>query len=522
MIIDNREVEVPEGSTVLQAARKLGIEIPTLCHREDLPPSTSCLVCVVRIKGAERLLPSCATVVEEGMVVESETAEVREARRTALELLLGDHLGDCLGPCQLACPAGLDVPQMLRAIAAGDTERAASRARASLVLPAVLGRICPAPCERACRRGQIDEALAIRALHRQLGDRELSAGENRAAASTGGGDGGAGRGVAIVGAGPAGIAAAAQLRRAGLQVTLFDEQRQPGGMLRHPEVAQRLHPDLLDAEIGFVLDQGVQMRLGEHIDAARLAELGQEFAAVLIATGEATEASASELGLARSGRGLRVDPNTQMTERPGVFAAGGAVSPGRLAVRAVASGKRAAQAICAYIKGEPVTLEGRPFNVSMGRLSAEELWAYAQGTPKGGRVVASGGGMRGYNEAEAAAEASRCLHCDCRGLEKCQLRAYAAEYEADPSCHGCKRRRYSRDDSHAQIIYEPGKCIDCGRCISIAERAGEELGLTFIGRGFEVRVAPPFAVGMDMGLQRVARECAEACPTGALVLREER
>jgi len=191
LTIDNREVEVPEGSTVLQAARKLGIEIPTLCHREDLPPSTSCLVCVVRINGAERLLPSCATVVEEGMVV---------------ELLLGDHLGDCLGPCQLACPAGLDVPQMLRAIAAGDTERAASRARKSLVLPAVLGRICPAPCERGCRRGQIDEALAIRALHRQLGDRELSAGENRAAASTGGGDGGAGRGVAIVGAGPAGIA----------------------------------------------------------------------------------------------------------------------------------------------------------------------------------------------------------------------------------------------------------------------------------------------------------------------------
>ncbi len=173
--IDNRTVEVPDGATILDAARALGIAIPTLCHMDGLPPSTSCLVCVVRVDGGQRLVPSCATRVREGMVVESETDEVRSARRMALELLLGDHLGDCLAPCQIACPAGMDVALMLRHIEAGDRHEAATVARDALVLPGTLGRICPAPCERVCRRGQLDEPVAIRSLHRGAADADLSA-----------------------------------------------------------------------------------------------------------------------------------------------------------------------------------------------------------------------------------------------------------------------------------------------------------------------------------------------------------
>jgi len=94
--IDGRPVEVPADHTILQAARTLGIDIPTLCFLEKCSPATSCLVCLVNLKsnGSSRLVPSCATPVQPGMVVESETPEVHEARRTALELLFSDHVGD--------------------------------------------------------------------------------------------------------------------------------------------------------------------------------------------------------------------------------------------------------------------------------------------------------------------------------------------------------------------------------------------------------------------------------------------
>ncbi|NQT39953.1 MAG: (2Fe-2S)-binding protein, partial [Planctomycetes bacterium] len=86
--IDQREVEVPPGATILAAARKLGIDIPTLCSFEGFKPATSCLVCLVKLRDPDRLVPSCATAAADGMVVESETPEVHDIRKTVLELLL--------------------------------------------------------------------------------------------------------------------------------------------------------------------------------------------------------------------------------------------------------------------------------------------------------------------------------------------------------------------------------------------------------------------------------------------------
>ncbi|MFH1747985.1 MAG: 2Fe-2S iron-sulfur cluster-binding protein, partial [Planctomycetota bacterium] len=116
--IDNREVEVPAGSTVLDAAEQLGIEIPTLCYLKGYAPNTTCMVCVVKREDTGRFVPACATRVEDGMRVSSATDEVRQARRTALELLLSDHVGDCRAPCQYACPFNTDIPSMLRQLGA--------------------------------------------------------------------------------------------------------------------------------------------------------------------------------------------------------------------------------------------------------------------------------------------------------------------------------------------------------------------------------------------------------------------
>ena len=80
---------------------------------------------------------------------------------------------------------------------------------------------------------------------------------------------------------------------------------------------------------------------------------------------------------------------------------------------------------------------------------------------------------------------------------------------------------FQQDARHAEVIYEPGKCIDCGLCIQIAAAAGEPLGLTFVGRGFDVRVAVPLDRSLAEALSKAAAECVAACPTAALAWKSE-
>lgn len=125
----------------------------------------------------------------------------------------------------------------------------------------------------------------------------------------------------------------------------------------------------------------------------------------------------------------------------------------------------------------------------------------------------------GLPQAQALREARRCLTCGCRKADCCDLRALATEYDADPYRFTGARRRFSRDESHPAIVYEPGKCIMCDACVRVAEDAGEPLGLSIVGRGFDVSVAVPFGEPLSKGLRDSALQCAAACPTGALALR---
>ena len=92
LTIDGRDVSVEEGATILEAAGMLGIRIPTLCKVENFPPSASCFLCAVKIEGRTNLAPSCATPAADGMIVHTNSDEVRASRKTALELLLSDHV----------------------------------------------------------------------------------------------------------------------------------------------------------------------------------------------------------------------------------------------------------------------------------------------------------------------------------------------------------------------------------------------------------------------------------------------
>ncbi len=243
--IDNHEVEVPAGATVLQAARQAGIEIPTLCYLEGCEAQTSCLVCVVRINGSPRLVPSCATKVQDGMVVESETDEVRSARRMALELLLADHTGDCLAPCQGVCPAHMDIPEMIRQINAGELREAIVTVKRMIALPAILGRICPDLCEKGCRRSQYDEPVSICELKRFVADADLASAHPYLPVCKPP----TGKRVAVVGAGPAGLAAAWYLRQSGHAVVVYDQHPEAGGTVRYAIPESVLPRKVIDAEV---------------------------------------------------------------------------------------------------------------------------------------------------------------------------------------------------------------------------------------------------------------------------------
>lgn len=106
LIIDGRSVTVPQGTTILEAAKSMGVDIPNFCYDKDLTIAAACRMCVVEVEGYRNLLPACSTLAAEGMLVHTESAQVVEARRMLLDLLLANHPQDCLiceqtGNCRL-------------------------------------------------------------------------------------------------------------------------------------------------------------------------------------------------------------------------------------------------------------------------------------------------------------------------------------------------------------------------------------------------------------------------------------
>ena len=116
--IDNREISTEKGTTVLEAAKGIAIDIPTTCYLSGSGNHPSCMVCIIKDKNTGMLHPSCALLAQEGMEIITNDNEVFEARKDALELLLSDHVGDCEAPCRIACPAFMNIPKMNRLIAA--------------------------------------------------------------------------------------------------------------------------------------------------------------------------------------------------------------------------------------------------------------------------------------------------------------------------------------------------------------------------------------------------------------------
>jgi formate dehydrogenase major subunit len=288
--VDGKVVEGFEGQTILEVCRDNGIEIPTLCYEPKLPGFGACRMCVVDVEGSEYPPISCSQQAEAEMVVKTQTEEVRRLRATNLELIFSDHNAYCLPPCQNKCPSHIDIPGFLKANAEANFRESTRIFKRTIPFPSVLGRVCPAPCEEHCRRDEVDEAIAIRDTHRYAGDQVLKSMLDEGIdppipfevqPKTG-------RRAAVIGSGPAGMAAAYYLLIAGHDVTVFERDPAPGGMLRYGIPQYRLPKvEVLEAEyesvtrLGgrVVCDQGLGRDFG--LDDLQ----NQGFDAVVVAIG---------------------------------------------------------------------------------------------------------------------------------------------------------------------------------------------------------------------------------------------
>ena len=280
--INGKEVTRLPGQTILEVARENDIFIPTLCYDERTRIYGSCGICMCEVEGNPKLCKACATVIAPGMVVRTNTERVIESRKTNLELLLSNHTGDCRPPCVLACPAQTDCQGYVGLIANGEYEAALELIKDKIPLPASLGRVCPHPCEKECRRGLIDEPVSIQWLKRFAADQDLGDAEPFMPEI----DDETGKRVAIIGGGPMGLSAAYFLRQKGHEVTVFESMPKAGGMLRYGIPEYRLPKAVLDEEITTIEMMGVEIicntKIGEDIPFETIRE---EFDAVLLGIG---------------------------------------------------------------------------------------------------------------------------------------------------------------------------------------------------------------------------------------------
>ncbi len=208
-------------------------------------------------------------------------AHVKGSASCSSHQIYGESL---TAPCQNSCPAGVRIPDFIGLMADGKMEEAASVFKSTNPFPAIIGRVCPHPCQESCTRNEIEEPLSVAWLHRYLGDQAIAmrrrgfAAEEASAAQ--------GERVAIVGAGPAGLTAAYYLAKYGHKVTIFEALPAVGGMLRVGIPEYRLPNDVIDAEVDFVRDLGVDIQCNIRVGSdITLKKLLTDYKAVFLGVG---------------------------------------------------------------------------------------------------------------------------------------------------------------------------------------------------------------------------------------------
>jgi len=401
---NNKSIEVSENETLIEIARREGIHIPSLCYAKEAKHKSSCMVCAVKNCTTGQIIPSCSTFPMEGIQIETESEEVKQVRTLSLELLLGDHRADCEAPCKMACPAGFDIAQMNRLYDAGKEEDALVFLRNELVIPATLCYICNAPCEKICRKNDIDKAVSIREIKKELVAKTILENIQKPKLN--------GKKIGILGSDPAGLSAAYHLQQLGYIVTVFEKATSALVPYLNTEDAPI---EIIDLELNAIQQTGVEFVLSCENPSL------SNFDGIVSTTCENPKSdwmiletkSKQPARLVREGQKLAMQMHLSLLSS----------------------------------KNKEVS-EIKPFNSNYARFSETEK-------------------LRLEKEMQKTERESGCLYCDCAKKENCKLRTFATDF-AIKNTRYSKNSTFEaldRQHIHGNIWFEPAKCIKCGLCV---------------------------------------------------------
>ncbi|MBN2496877.1 MAG: FAD-dependent oxidoreductase [Deltaproteobacteria bacterium] len=356
-----------------------------------------------------------------------------------------------------------------------------------------------------------------------------------------------GKKVVVVGGGNTAIDAARSARRLGSEVTILYRRTRKEMPAEDYEVDEAeeegvaMHflaaPVALVGEGGRVVKiRAIRMELGEPDASGRRRPVpieGSEFEievdTVISAIGQKPDPSSWQ-GEGAPGAtrwsSVEADETTYQTGVGWVFAAGDCLTGAATAVEAIAGGRKAAVSIDRYLAGlEPLPI-GKPFSDSIGRLEEidEAFFAQVEKTerqrgkqlPAAERIESFVEVELGLEQAQALAEARRCLECGCTSVDSCTLRGYCEDYGVDLGRFEVQYLHRPVADDHPFIVHDPNKCILCGRCVRICSEQQGLGALGFVQRGFDTTVQPSMGMPLLATDCDACGQCVGACPTGAL------